>query len=39
MELQCPMCGSHAVKGSCDGCNLWFCEEHMYRHRQCSHGK
>lgn len=39
MDLQCPMCGSLAVKGSCDGCKMWFCTEHLYRHRQCSHGR
>lgn len=39
MDIQCPMCGSLAVKESCKGCNMWFCVEHLFRHRQCSQGK
>jgi len=39
MDLRCPMCGSFAVKGECNGCHLWFCEEHLYRHRRCKEGR
>ena len=38
MEMQCPMCGKRAVE-SCGGCNFWFCNDHLYRHRRCSDGK
>jgi len=38
MEMQCPMCGKRAVE-SCSGCNFWFCDDHLYRHRKCKEGK
>lgn len=39
MEVRCPMCGSFAVRGTCNGCNLPFCENHLFRHRQCKEGR
>jgi len=38
-SIRCPMCGSYAVKGECNGCGYWFCIDHMYRHRECKEGR
>jgi len=39
MDARCPMCGSFAVKDACSGCNYWFCQEHLFRHRRCKEGR
>jgi len=38
-SVQCPMCGRMSNLNSCSGCNMWFCSDHLFRHRKCKEGK
>ncbi len=38
-NVQCPMCGAQGNIDQCKGCQLWFCREHLYRHKRCKEGR
>ncbi len=38
-SVQCPMCGAQGNLNPCKGCNLWFCGNHLFRHKQCKEGR
>lgn len=37
--VKCPVCGYPANAGGCKACGMWFCKEHIYRHKNCEEGR